>query len=71
MLVVVFHILTETVLNKLKANLSRKSFLTLCLASILSACASRRDLMSINEKDSQIAIAYTLWSLKKGAGIVR
>ena len=26
------------------------------------------DLMSINEKDSQIAIAYTLWSLKKGAG---
>ena len=26
------------------------------------------DLMSVNEKDSQIAIAYTLWSLKKGAG---
>ena len=24
--------------------------------------------MSINEKDSQIAIAYALWSLKKGAG---
>jgi pimeloyl-ACP methyl ester carboxylesterase len=49
MLVVVFHILTETVLNKLKANLSRKSFLTLCLASILSACSSRRDLMSMNK----------------------
>ena len=26
------------------------------------------DLMSVNEEDSQIAVAYTLWSLKKGAG---
>jgi len=26
------------------------------------------DLMSTNEKDSKIAVAYTLWSFKKGAG---
>ena len=26
------------------------------------------DLMSSNEKDSKIAVAYTLWSFKKGAG---
>jgi len=24
--------------------------------------------MSVEEKNSQIAVAYTLWSLKKGAG---
>ena len=32
------------------------------------ATVKELDLMSVNEKDSQIAIAYTLWSLKKGAG---
>lgn len=45
----VFHILMETVLIKFKANISRKSFLTLCLASILSACSSRKDFMNINK----------------------
>ena len=34
----------------------------------LPATVKELDLMSINEKESQIAIAYTLWSLKKGAG---
>ena len=34
----------------------------------LPATVKELDLMSVNEKDSQIAIAYTLWSLKKGAG---
>ena len=41
-----------------------------CLAftNELPATVKELDLMSVNEKDSQIAIAYTLWSLKKGAG---
>ena len=34
----------------------------------LPATVKELDLMSVDEKDSQIAIAYTLWSLKKGAG---
>ena len=34
----------------------------------LPATVKELDLMSVNEKFSQIAIAYTLWSLKKGAG---
>ena len=34
----------------------------------LPATVKELDLMSVSEKDSQIAIAYTLWSLKKGAG---
>jgi hypothetical protein len=34
----------------------------------LPATVKELDLMSVNEKKSQIAIAYTLWSLKKGAG---
>ena len=34
----------------------------------LPATVKELDLMSVNEKESQIAIAYTLWSLKKGAG---
>jgi len=41
-----------------------------CLAftNELPATVKELDLMSVNEKDSQIAVAYTLWSLKKGAG---
>ena len=34
----------------------------------LPATVKELDLMSVNEHNSQIAIAYTLWSLKKGAG---
>ena len=34
----------------------------------LPATVKELDLMSVNEDNSQIAIAYTLWSLKKGAG---
>ena len=41
-----------------------------CLAftNELPATVKELDLMSVDEKNSQIAIAYTLWSLKKGAG---
>ena len=41
-----------------------------CLAftNELPATVKELDLMSVNEKNSQIAVAYTLWSLKKGAG---
>ena len=41
-----------------------------CIAftSDIPATVKELDLMSVNEKESQIAIAYTLWSLKKGAG---
>ena len=41
-----------------------------CLAftNELPATVKELDLMSVEEKNSQIAVAYTLWSLKKGAG---
>ena len=41
-----------------------------CLAFMneLPTTVKELDLMSVNEQDSQIAVAYTLWSLKKGAG---
>ena len=41
-----------------------------CLAftNELPATVKELDLMSVDEKNSQIAVAYTLWSLKKGAG---
>ena len=41
-----------------------------CLAftNELPATVKELDLMSVDEHNSQIAIAYTLWSLKKGAG---
>ena len=41
-----------------------------CLAFMneLPTTVKELDLMSVNERDSQIAVAYTLWSLKKGAG---
>tara|TARA_B100000085_G_C18489019_1_gene490511 strand:+ start:209 stop:685 length:477 start_codon:yes stop_codon:yes gene_type:complete len=41
-----------------------------CLAftNELPATVKELDLMSMDEKNSQIAVAYTLWSLKKGAG---
>jgi len=42
----------------------------ICLAftNELPATIKELDLMSVEEKNSQIAVAYTLWSLKKGAG---
>ena len=41
-----------------------------CLAFMneLPTTVKELDLMSVNQQDSQIAVAYTLWSLKKGAG---
>ena len=41
-----------------------------CLAFMneLPTTVKELDLMSVNEENSQIAVAYTLWSLKKGAG---
>ena len=41
-----------------------------CLAFMneLPTTVKELELMSVNEQDSQIAVAYTLWSLKKGAG---
>ena len=41
-----------------------------CVAftSDIPATVKELELMSTNEKDGNIAIAYTLWSLKKGAG---
>ena len=41
-----------------------------CLAftNELPATVKELDLMSVDENNSQIAVAYTLWSLKKGAG---
>jgi len=41
-----------------------------CLAftNELPATVKELNLMSVDEKNSQIAVAYTLWSLKKGAG---
>ena len=41
-----------------------------CLAFMneLPTTVKELDLMSVNEEDSEIAVAYTLWSLKKGAG---
>ncbi len=41
-----------------------------CLAftNELPATVKELDLMSVEEKNSQIAVAYTLWSLKKGTG---
>mgnify|MGYP001162110615 FL=1 len=41
-----------------------------CIAFMneLPTTVKELDLMSVNEEDSQIAVAYTLWSLKKGAG---
>ena len=41
-----------------------------CLAftNELPATVKELDLMSVDENNSQIAVAYTLWSLKKGEG---
>ena len=52
----------------LKYNNEIEGVVCLAFTNELPATVKELDLMSIDEKDSQIAIAYTLWSLKKGAG---
>ena len=52
----------------LKYNNEIEGVVCIAFTKELPATVKELDLMSVNEKDSQIAIAYTLWSLKKGAG---
>ena len=52
----------------LKYNNEIEGVVCIAFTNELTATVKELDLMSVNEKDSQIAIAYTLWSLKKGAG---
>ena len=52
----------------LKYNNEIEGVVCIAFTNELPATVKELDLMSVNEKDSQIAIAYTLWSIKKGAG---
>ena len=52
----------------LKYNNEIEGVVCIAFTNELPATVKELDLMSVNEKDSQVAIAYTLWSLKKGAG---
>ena len=52
----------------LKYNDEIEGVVCLAFTNELPATVKELDLMSVNEDNSQIAIAYTLWSLKKGAG---
>ena len=52
----------------LKYNNEIEGVVCIAFTNELPVTVKELDLMSVNEKDSQIAIAYTLWSLKKGAG---
>ena len=52
----------------LKYNNEIEGVVCIAFTNELPATVKELDLMSVNEIDSQIAIAYTLWSLKKGAG---
>ena len=52
----------------LKYNNEIEGVVCIAFTNELPATVKELDLMSVNENDSQIAIAYTLWSLKKGAG---
>ena len=52
----------------LKYNNEIEGVVCIAVTNELPATVKELDLMSVNEKESQIAIAYTLWSLKKGAG---
>ena len=52
----------------LKYNNEIEGVVCIAFTNELPATVKELDLMSVNEKNSQIAIAYTLWSLKKGAG---
>ena len=52
----------------LKYNKEIEGVVCIAFTNELPATVKELDLMSVDEKDCQIAIAYTLWSLKKGAG---
>jgi len=52
----------------LKYNNEIEGVVCIAFTNELPATVKELDLMSVNDKESQIAIAYTLWSLKKGAG---
>ena len=52
----------------LKYNNEIEGVVCIAFTNELPATVKELDLMSVNEKEGQIAIAYTLWSLKKGAG---
>ncbi len=52
----------------LKYNNEIEGVVCIAFTNELPATVKELDLMSVNEEDSQIAVAYTLWSLKKGAG---
>ena len=52
----------------LKYNNEIEGVVCIAFTNELPATVKELDLMSVDEKNSQIAIAYTLWSLKKGAG---
>ena len=52
----------------LKYNNEIEGVVCIAFTNELPATVKELDLMSVSEKDSQIAIAYTLWYLKKGAG---
>ena len=52
----------------LKYNNEIEGVVCIAFTNEVPATVKELDLMSVNEKESQIAIAYTLWSLKKGAG---
>ena len=52
----------------LKYNNEIEGVVCLAFTNDLPATVKELDLMSVNQDKSQIAVAYTLWSLKKGAG---
>ncbi len=52
----------------LKYNNEIEGVVCLAFTNELPATVKELDLMSVEAKNSQIAIAYTLWSFKKGAG---
>ena len=52
----------------LKYNDEIEGVVCIAFTNELPATVKELDLMSVNEDNCQIAIAYTLWSLKKGAG---
>ena len=52
----------------LKYNNEIEGVVCIAFTNELPATVKELDLMSFDEKDSQISIDYTLWSLKKGAG---
>ena len=52
----------------LKYNGDIEGVVCIAFTSDIPATVKELELMSVNEEEGKIAIAYTLWSLKKGAG---